>query len=81
MAGGSHVRHIAGMTSQLLSRRVSVTAVCKPGASRSPGPMTLQPESSGIYTTTWRRGSCPFSQQADYRHAAPSPRLALSARY
>ncbi|KAG8304436.1 hypothetical protein J6590_093693 [Homalodisca vitripennis] len=30
--GDSHVRHIAGMTSQLLFRRVSVTVVCKPGA-------------------------------------------------
>ncbi|KAG8325255.1 hypothetical protein J6590_072690 [Homalodisca vitripennis] len=44
--GDSHVRHIAGMTSQLLSRRVSVTGVCKPGArllqitSSQPQPVT-----------------------------------------
>ncbi|KAG8317474.1 hypothetical protein J6590_026628 [Homalodisca vitripennis] len=44
--GDSHVRHIAGMKSQLLSRRVSVTGVCKPGArllqitSSQPQPVT-----------------------------------------
>ncbi|KAG8329573.1 hypothetical protein J6590_083484 [Homalodisca vitripennis] len=44
--GDSHVRHTAGMTSQLLSRRVSVTGVCKPGArllqisSSQPQPVT-----------------------------------------
>ncbi|KAG8314768.1 hypothetical protein J6590_085177 [Homalodisca vitripennis] len=44
--GDKHVRHIAGMTSQLPSRRVSVTGVCKPGArllhitSSQPQPVT-----------------------------------------
>ncbi|KAG8246795.1 hypothetical protein J6590_076578 [Homalodisca vitripennis] len=45
--GDSHVRHITGMTSQLLSlERVSVTEVCKPGArllqitSSQPQPVT-----------------------------------------